>query len=140
MMHAKKDFPEITAALICDVVRPETDNKMALLGVYGAFPQIQILVKDLNSPINPISLVFYSNGGEGIFDISLKIFKPNNELLLEISGGQKLDIPADKNTTFILGVEGLSFDSFGEYKVNLSLDDTPILESYFNVGQKSDVQ
>ena len=119
-------FPVIQNCLICEEVRPEVGRKLSLLGFYGITPNVTILVRDFDEPLQRLTFVFVVGIGTGKYRLTFGISDDREEAVFTSQTNRYTDIdltefrPSDLHLVFSL--TGASFVRPGEYTVNLSVD------------------
>jgi hypothetical protein len=132
-------FPKIEECLICEMVRPELGGKLSLLGFFGRAPHVQIIVQNLDLPLQQLAFVFL--GGpyqpssiEPPFQIKLLVIGPAGD---EVAASPPVSLaipPAPHRTTLATGVGNIRLPKTGRYEFSLLVDNVSEFQSYFFVS------
>ncbi|MCS6292619.1 MAG: hypothetical protein H8J66_06045 [Nitrospira sp.] len=131
-------FPEIQHCLICEDVRLERGGLGTLIGFYGIAPDVEILVRNLNAPIERLCFLLTAKaGGTGKHTISAQILGEDEK---EIAAFKGLHWKANEQKpnarhSFALAVGAPRFTKPGTYTFRLFADDTLTFETTFVVRQ-----
>jgi hypothetical protein len=133
-MATAKAFPTSARFLLADDIREEKDsNKITLIGTYVGD---NIGIKDLPGGHLPmLALLGLFSGGEGSFNLEVKVFGPNGAELGESVKYQPITMHAGLNQAVVLKLPGFHVPEFGEYRVSFSFDQTESFEYRFTVKQ-----
>jgi hypothetical protein len=131
-------FPTIRHCLVCEDIRFERRNLVALLGFYGITPDVEILVKDFALPVPHLYFLFIGGQGEGRFKISLQLLNGEGKSLVTTPESEVVVQPQPKRTNLALGLAGFAFPSPGAYTLRLFVaGESRPYESQFQVLQGS---
>jgi hypothetical protein len=73
-------FPQITACVVCELIRPEARGKYMLLGYFGVVPNVALSVDNMAAPVQ-LGFVFAAGKGNGKFKLTLRMTSPNGDLI-----------------------------------------------------------
>lgn len=129
-------FPDIKNCLICEEVRLERRKLSSLLGFYGLTPDVEILVKDFNMPVERISFVMLGKGEGGRAQVSFRIQDDTNNIILNSTPIEtEILNPTGGQINYAIGVRGIKFPHAGTYRFILLISDKIHYETSFQVRQ-----
>ncbi|HYQ86143.1 MAG TPA: hypothetical protein VES59_02765 [Bacteroidota bacterium] len=117
-------------------MRSEVGHKVSLMGVFGALPDVEILMKDLTIPIAKLTFVLLLHEGEGDFRLSSSIKTPDGRTLSPVSQ-QTLTIPKGKRVNLAVMVPNFIANEAGTFTFTLNADKEKIYESSFKISPAS---
>jgi len=128
--------PIFRICLVCDIVRPEPNQKVTLLGLLGVAPNIEIIVPNPHQPILDLSFFFISKRLTelGNYRVGLSVKDPEGVILFPMAEQTfSLSKPGVVNLAF-------SFRPFkltgpGSYTAHLLVNDVLDLETRFSIVQ-----
>lgn len=119
-------FPVIQNCLVCEEVRPEVGRKLSLLGFYGVMPNVTILVRDFDEPVQHLTFVFVAAAGTGKYRMTFTICDDREERVFTSQTWKYTDIDFTeferRDLHLVFALTGARFLHPGEYTTTLSLD------------------
>ncbi|QGY05924.1 hypothetical protein MMSR116_31550 [Methylobacterium mesophilicum SR1.6/6] len=80
--------------LLCDEVRLEQGNKLAILGFFpGSGVALPRSADDQPDAVQALTFVFMIEGGEGIYEAGMKIFGPDETVIFDQNMGSMQKMP-----------------------------------------------
>jgi hypothetical protein len=128
-------FPEILACVICEEVREEKRRLLSLLGVYGVAPNAEILLRELDKPLERLTFALFGGPGGGNFQVRLRLASEQGEVILEPPPlPVSLEESARRNS-IAFAFAGLKFPREGIYTFQLLADEQEKFKTAFRVSQ-----
>ncbi len=125
--------PKINYCIVCDDVRTEIHNKITLLGFFGVTPDVEIIVKDFNKPIEKITFVISAGKGKGSYPVSCEILDYKSEIIKSFPE-KNLELLPDKGTTFGIVLNNITYPGPGKYTLKILLG-KETFTTYFHMLQ-----
>ena len=125
--------------LICDLFRPEINQKVSLLGFFGRLPYVTIQVPHADQPILDLSFLCLSKPVEiGTYRIGFSVKDPNDVVMFPMA--EQTATVQKPNETISMGFSfrPLRLTGAGLYKVILMVNDKVDLQTSFSVVAASD--
>lgn len=132
-------FPKIIHCLVCEEVRLERRGLSSLLGFYGVAPNVEILVRSFDIPVQlqRLSFLLIGGPGEGRFRLSFQILDDAGIVIVAPSEPVEREFKniRGKNQNYGIGIGGLTFPRAGTYYFKVLVDDKVEFETTFAVKQ-----
>ena len=126
-------FPAVEYCIVCEQVRIEAHNKLAILGFYGVAPNADIILTDLEKPSQ---ILFLFGLGllaeEERFRMHYSLLKPDGSILTNTEP-DNITISAGGKMAAGFGFSGV-FDQQGRHTVVMSSDKAELFRTTFNVS------
>jgi hypothetical protein len=107
--------------VVCETVREEKGGKLSLLGLY---PGNRLNVpQDTIEATLPLALVFFVDGGSGLFKSSASLISPTGKAVVDKSDLPDHDKKEDAANVVLMQLIPFKTTDFGTFKVLLQLDD-----------------
>lgn len=131
-------FPKITHCLVCQDFRLERGGLSSLLGFYGITPEINILVREFDLPIDRLVFVLFGvSSGGGDCQVKIRIEDSNGKEIRPMKE-KPLSLPARPDKTLLgFGFTNLKFPCAGRYGFVLFVDGAENYRTDFQVSQGS---
>jgi hypothetical protein len=125
-------FPAFEYCIVCEQVRMEANNKLAILGFYGVAPTAEIMMVDLEKPAQILFIFGLSLiDKEEQFKVRYEILKPEGSSLIS-SPLDDMTIGTGGKMVAGFGYAGV-FDQEGRYTIVMSTDKAELFRTTFNV-------
>ena len=115
-------FPEINQVLVCEDVRREMGRKNTILGFYGVAPNVLILFKELNKPIDRLTFLFVAGPGEGKYKLSFTLIGEDKHLVSQSREQIEIKLEGPQRIQIIISVAPVTFPRPGKYHFELIID------------------
>jgi hypothetical protein len=119
-------------------VRAEEGGKLSLLGFFGAAPDVEIAVRNLDLPIPALAFVFL--GGvyqltptDPVFEIKIRVADPKGRVIFETPPATLNLVPAGNRTMIAASIGNLRVTITGRYMVSLWVNHQSLLERTFDI-------
>lgn len=129
-------FTKIDTCIVCEVIRPELNNKNILFGFFGITPYVTVQLQNLKLPAS-LCFVFCGGPSIGTFTVRLRIIDPNG---IEVTNSQnsppvqgQLHSPRGGSNVY-LGFNGI-LGTAGRYRVSLLVDDKEVYDTSVGIEQ-----
>lgn len=76
--------PDFDQCLVCDLVRPEPDGKVMLLGFFGACPNVEIGIRDMERP-TALTFLFLGGPADEPFTASFDVVDEDGDRVIAAS-------------------------------------------------------
>lgn len=124
--------PSVSYCILCEDVRREVGNKLAVLGFFGVLPDVKILLEPDEESVRLVFLVSFGKGA-GEYSITPHILTPlNNSLVTGAPHSITFRSEAD-GTGAAFVFQGLQLDLQGDYTFLLTTQEKEIYRTSFNI-------
>ncbi len=132
--------PKVSTCLLCEDVRMEKGNKISIMGLYGALPKADLLVQDVKVPIQRLAFVIMMHGGDGEFDLSAKIERPQGRATYEFPAVSRAFSPGAKKGVAVINILGFIAEVVGEFRFRSVRESRKMFDSTFTIqiGEQKD--
>jgi len=127
-------FPNFSYCIICDGIRPEVGGKLTVLGFYGMAPNVEIVISNLNQPINLALVAGFPPviDVQGPYNHSIVITRPDNVVLQRMGPAGLNVVPGGA------GIVGFGFGiappyALGTYPIRILVNNEVKLETSFRL-------
>lgn len=119
--------------VICDLIRPELNGKLIILGFLGVCPNVDITLSALD---RPIALTFLLNGNidAGTFNISLEVFSTKGQRIIGSTPASPITAEGNGASFNIAPMLLLTFGQPGEFEVRCLVNGVQQFSSTFRVS------
>ena len=128
-------LPVIKTCLVCEDIRSEVGNKLSFMGVFGQFPTVDIVVDDLKKPITRLAFVLMTHGGNGKFNITSQLKKPNGELK-DNKTQLVAEFATDKTAILVFVTNNFVAEVSGKFQFIVMADREKLFEDSFTIRQE----
>lgn len=128
-------FPNFNYCIICDIVRPELNGKLILLGFYGLAPNVSVAISDINRPVvlsilassPPISEV------DASYDCVTSIVRPDGVGVFQ-TPTIRLTVTQGRGVSLPLGFSIAPPILPGRYAVRITVNGDLKMDTSFTIG------
>jgi len=128
-------FPNFNNCIVCDIVRPELNGKLILLGFYGFTPNVLLTISDINRPLvlsilaccPPISEVDVS------YECSTSVVRPDGVGVFQ-TPPMRLAVAQGRGVSLPLGFSIAPPILPGRYAVRITVNGDLKMDSSFSIS------
>jgi hypothetical protein len=113
-------FPDIDHCLVCDLVRPEPDGKISILGFLGACPDVVIRVRDMAAPVQ-LTFVLLAKAASGTFRASAEIIDVDSRRVIQKAADLNITLNMADRTALVVALPAI-YPKPGSYGLKLTID------------------
>lgn len=129
-------FPRINHVLMAEVIKPESDGKISMLGFLGVCPDVAIKVKDATRQLR---LTFLLLGEEGIYplaNVSFDLIDASGRFVLKgASLPNQPTPPAHPTKAYLVADLRATFGAPGVFALRMSVDGVEHHKARFELSQ-----
>ncbi len=129
-------FPRFRLLLLADLIRPEADSKLTILGFLGIAPLVEVRYSDFNVPL-AISFLLVGEPGSERHNFRAEIIGPDERKLINSKAEEGLLEPAGpENQMATVVMVTLKYPGPGTYKFQVISNDEIQFEETFRLASK----
>jgi hypothetical protein len=126
-------IPQFGSCLVCEIIRPEQNGKLIILGFFGVCPNVDIILVQIDQP-SVLTFLFNGGPGEGQYEASFDIVDQTGRIL--IASAAPMPFTAQPNSPTSLSTTLFSTFGFpGIYAIRCLINGVEHFRGYFRVGQ-----
>jgi len=130
-------FPQINNCLICEDVRLERRRLATLIGFYGVTPNVHILVRELNLPLERLTFFMMGERGEGQYQVRAQILNEEGNVITQSQEMSMVIRDPAREVNLGTVFYGVRFQRPGRFNLTLVVDGETHYQTSFEVSQGS---
>jgi hypothetical protein len=127
-------FPKVQHCIVCEDVRQEVGRKQSILGFYGITPDVTILLRDLDTPIQRLTILFITGRGGGKFSLGCDISDESGNKVIDLLSKEIDFIEQGRRLNLAFAIQMPRFKA-GRHQVRLIADGDVVYTTSFEIGK-----
>lgn len=124
---------KIDSCIVCDLIRPELNGKLIILGFFGVCPDVNVAIQHLHQPAT-LTFLFSGSPGVGTYAVRFDVVEALQQRVIASSAAMPFQLSLTERSVLAPTLL-LVFGHPGTFTVRCMADDVECFRGQFRVTQ-----